>query len=64
MLFFINETNPTKGNLISQGFYVSVDENLPGNIIDNLNSITEQDKERLFYGTALEWLDLDKKSFI
>ena len=39
-------------------------ENLPGNIIDNLNSITEQDKERLFYGTALEWLNLDKKIFI
>ena len=32
LLFFINETNPTKGNLIAQGFDVSIDENLPGNI--------------------------------
>ena len=39
-------------------------ETTPGNIIDTLESITKKDKERLFHGTALEWLNLDKNQFI
>ena len=32
--------------------------------IGKLKSISKEDRERLFHGTALEWLDLDKKLFI
>ena len=39
-------------------------ETSPGSGIDLLKSISKQDRERLFYGTALEWLDLNKKQFI
>ena len=39
-------------------------ETTPGNIIDTLESITKKDKERLFHGTALEWLNLDENQFI
>ena len=39
-------------------------ETTPGAVIDKLKSITKKDKERLFHGTALEWLNLDKKQFI
>ena len=33
-------------------------------IINQLNSISKKNKERLCHGTALEWLGLDKKLFI
>ena len=33
-------------------------------MIDTLESITKKDRERLFHGTALEWLNLDKNQFI
>ncbi len=39
-------------------------ETSPGAVIDKLNSITKKEKERLLHGTALEWLNLDKKQFI
>ena len=39
-------------------------ENPPGKRIDQISSITNEQKERLLHGTALEWLDLDKKLFI
>ena len=39
-------------------------ENPPGKIIENSESLSIDMKERLYNGTALEWLDLDKKSFI
>ena len=39
-------------------------ENPPGNIIQKSESLSLDMKERLYNGTALEWLDLDKKSFI
>ena len=39
-------------------------ETIPGDTIEKLKSISKEDKERLFHGTALEWLDLDKKLFI
>jgi aminocarboxymuconate-semialdehyde decarboxylase len=39
-------------------------ETIPGSTIEKLKSISTKDRERLFHGTALEWLDLDKKLFI
>ena len=39
-------------------------ETLPGRGINLLDSISEEERERLFHGTALEWLDLNKKQFI
>ena len=39
-------------------------ENHPGKLIDELSSISTEQKERLLNGTALEWLDLDKQLFI
>ena len=39
-------------------------ETNPGNEIDELDTISKKDKERLFHGTALEWLNLNKKQFI
>ena len=39
-------------------------ETPPGKRIDQISSITNEQKERLLHGTALEWLDLDKKLFI
>ena len=39
-------------------------ESEPGSNISKLNSISENDKERLLSGTALEWLNLDKNQFI
>ena len=39
-------------------------ETNPGDIINQLNSISKKDEERLYHGTALEWLGLDKKLFI
>ena len=39
-------------------------ENVPGEIVQNSKSLSTEMKERLYNGTALEWLDLDKKLFI
>ena len=39
-------------------------ETPPGGTIEKLKSISAKDRERLLYGTALEWLDLDKSLFI
>ena len=39
-------------------------ETTPGNLISKLKSISKKDEERLFHGTALEWLNVDKKQFI
>ena len=39
-------------------------EKTPGKIIDSLSSLSDNDKENIFYKSALNWLDLDKKKFI
>ena len=39
-------------------------ESNPGSTILGIDSITKSDKERLFNGTALEWLNIDKQFFI
>jgi len=39
-------------------------ENNPGSIINQLDNISDNDKNRLIGGTALEWLNLNKKDFI
>ena len=39
-------------------------ETTPGDTIEKLKSISKKNRERLLHGTALEWLDLDKKLFI
>ena len=39
-------------------------ETSPGSTIKKLKSISTKDRERLLYGTALEWLGLDKTLFI
>jgi len=39
-------------------------ETTPGSGVDELDTVSEKDRERLFHGTALEWLDLNKKQFI
>ena len=39
-------------------------ESIPGDAISKLQTISKKDRERLFHGTALEWLNLDKKQFI
>ena len=39
-------------------------ETIPGDTIGKLKSISTKDRKRLLHGTALEWLDLDKKLFI
>jgi len=38
-------------------------ENKPGSVIEKIN-LSNHDQKRIFHGTALEWLDLDKKIFI
>ena len=38
-------------------------ENTPGSIIEKIK-LSNSEKERIFHGTALEWLGLDKKTFI
>ena len=38
-------------------------ENTPGSIIEKIK-LSNSEKERIFHGTALEWLGLDKKKFI
>ena len=35
----------------------------PGTLIDSMNELSLKTKERLFSGTALEWLGMDAKSF-
>jgi aminocarboxymuconate-semialdehyde decarboxylase len=38
-------------------------ENVPGNLIDSMN-FTDEIKEQLLSGTALEWLNLSKNQFM
>jgi len=38
-------------------------EDCPGKLINQLDDVTEQDKQRMLGGTALEFLDLDAKVF-
>ena len=39
-------------------------EQEPGKMISNMKNLSKRDKERILSGTALEWLNLDKKIFI
>ena len=39
-------------------------EQEPGKMISNMKNLSKKDKERILSGTALEWLNLDKKFFI
>ena len=39
-------------------------ETPPGSTMKKIKSMSTKDRERLLYGTALEWLDLDKSLFI
>ena len=61
--FFIDTVGPSQIAL-GTDYPIPLGETTPGNIIDTLESITKKDKERLFHGTALEWLNLDKNQFI
>jgi aminocarboxymuconate-semialdehyde decarboxylase len=38
-------------------------EQQPGKLIESLTELSEQDRERLLAGTALEFLGLDRKRF-
>ena len=61
--FLINKVG-TKQIALGTDYPFPLGETIPGDIISKIKSISKKDKERLFYGTALEWLDLDKKLFI
>ena len=63
MKFLIDTVGPSQIAL-GTDYPFPLGETTPGNIIDTLESITKKDKERLFHGTALEWLNLDKNQFI
>ena len=39
-------------------------ENSPGSAINEITELSNQDKENIYYKSALNWLDLDKKIFI
>jgi aminocarboxymuconate-semialdehyde decarboxylase len=39
-------------------------ESHPGELIESMTHLTPSVKEKLLYGTALKWLDLDKEKFI
>ena len=39
-------------------------ENSPGSVINEITGLSNQDKENIYYKSALNWLDLDKKIFI
>ena len=61
--FLINKVG-TKQIALGTDYPFPLGETIPGDLISKIKSISKKDKERLFYGTALEWLDLDKKLFI
>ena len=63
LIFLLNKVG---ANQIALGtdYPFPLGETIPGNTIKKLKSIGTKDTERLFHGTALEWLDLDKKLFI
>ena len=61
--FLINQIS-VKQIALGTDYPFPLGETIPGNIISKLKSISKKDKERLFHGTALEWLNLEKKQFI
>ena len=61
--FLINEISVSQIAL-GTDYPFPLGETIPGNIISKLKSISKEDKERLFHGTALEWLNLEKNQFI
>ena len=63
-LNYLIKTMGVKQIALGTDYPFPLGENPPGKIIENSESLSIDMKERLYNGTALEWLDLDKKSFI
>ena len=61
--FLINQIG---SNNIAMGsdYPFPLGENSPGSAINEITGLSNQDKENIYYKSALNWLDLDKKIFI
>ena len=62
-LNYLIKTMGVKQIALGTDYPFPLGENPPGKIIENSESLSIDMKERLYNGTALEWLDLDKKLF-
>ena len=63
MQFLINQIG-AKQIALGTDYPFPLGETIPGDVVSKLKSISKEDEERLLHGTALEWLNLDKKQFI
>ena len=61
--FLLNELGSEKIALGSD-YPFPLGEKNPVSFIDQINNLSNKDKENIFYRTALNWLDLDKKLFV
>jgi aminocarboxymuconate-semialdehyde decarboxylase len=61
-LQYLLDTVGTKTVMLGTDYPFPLGEQVPGSGIDSLN-LSEADQERLFHGTALEWLGLSKSRF-
>jgi Predicted metal-dependent hydrolase of the TIM-barrel fold len=61
--FLINQIG-AKQIALGTDYPFPLGETIPGDVVSKLKSISKEDEERLLHGTALEWLNLDKKQFI
>lgn len=63
-LQFLVDTMGVNQIALGSDYPFPLGESEPGDTILSLDSISKADEERLFSGSALEWLNLDKKLFI
>ncbi|MFY8160644.1 MAG: amidohydrolase family protein, partial [Candidatus Kapaibacteriota bacterium] len=63
MLYFLVKMFGSDRLALGTDYPFPLGELQPGKLIEN-SYLNIEDKENLFYKTALEWLGLDKKSFI
>ncbi len=61
--FLINQIG-AKQIALGTDYPFPLGETIPGDVVSKLKSISKVDEERLLHGTALEWLNLDKKQFV
>ena len=63
-LKFLIEQIGTSNIALGSDYPFPLGEEKPGSMINKMKNLSSEDKENIFFKTALNWLDLDKKLFI
>lgn len=63
-LRYLIKLTGTERIMLGSDYPFPLGEQVPGKMIAGMTDLSQNDRERLMHGSALEWLGLDKKAFV